>query len=52
MVARQSSESNRERSRNPREQPKAKSPNERAPEVLDRKSIEAKEIERVVEKLL
>jgi len=42
MVARQSSESNRERSRNPRAQPKAKSPNERAPEVLDRKSIEAK----------
>ena len=42
MVARQSSESNRERSRNPRAQPKAKSPNERAPEVLDRKSLEAK----------
>ena len=42
MVARQSSESNRERSRNSRAQPKAKSPNERAPEVLDRKSLEAK----------
>ena len=42
MVARQSSESNRERSRNARAQPKAKSPNERAPEVLDRKSLEAK----------
>ena len=42
MVARQSSESNRERSRNARAQPKAKSQTKRAPEELDRKSIEAK----------
>ena len=42
MVARQSSESNRERSRNPRAQPKARSQTKRTPEVLDRKSLEAK----------